>query len=109
MPDLSTALAALQRAADDHRAIKAQAMDPEGPPAPAVQAMGFGERLFMCFSQYLNAIYFGGDPDETLSARSHREGRTVWAARIDWVFGKDHCRITHERTVKRQYRRAWGG
>lgn len=45
------------------------------------------KRIWHLLSQTVNAAR-GGDPDETLSARAHREG---WAHKIDAWLGKGHC------------------
>lgn len=57
-------------------------------------------------SQLLN-MCTGGDPDESFSARSFRQG-TKWVPRIDRVLHlieKDHCMMTYFRTRERQLKR----
>jgi hypothetical protein len=59
------------------------------------------ERLWawlVLFSHVLNVLVFGGDPQESTSARAFRE--EMWVRRpIDWLFGlfgfEDHCREAH--------------
>ena len=61
-------------------------------------------------SQTANVWIFGGNPDETISARAWREGQLmgcpVWKARrkrIDKFFARfgdfDHCRKSHEKDL----------
>lgn len=59
----------------------------------------FGEWL----SQLLNLLH-RGDPDESFSARAHRQG-TRWEARIDRVLGAGHCAEVYRNTRARQLRR----
>lgn len=54
--------------------------------------------LLVLFSHALNVLLFNGDPQESLSARSHREG--LWTELyIDAFFGlfgeKRHCQESH--------------
>lgn len=65
-------------------------------------------KLFLLASATLNVLFFGGDPDESLSARAWRQRDSGWArarARIDralaWV-GPDHCRRVYDAQVARE-------
>ena len=65
------------------------------------------DRLWLLVSQALNALCFSGDPDESLSARSYRQGQTdaTWAARrarIDRALGAGHCKAVYELQLQRQ-------
>ena len=61
-------------------------------------------RLGTCASQAWNVLWFDGNPDETVSARSWREGmlqgNAKWKARRKrinrWFREPDHCRRSHE-------------
>ena len=59
--------------------------------------------LATLFSQMLNVVFFDGSPDETISGRAWREGRTdpKWRKRqllIDRLFrDKLHCKYSHQR------------
>jgi len=61
------------------------------------------EKLWVWFSQTLNALA-GGAPDETFSARAHREG-SKWAPRIDRVLGAGHCERVYRQERERQLAR----
>lgn len=52
--------------------------------------MRLSEKFWLWASQTLNMLA-GGLPDESLSARAFREGRSSWVAKIDKLLGKDHC------------------
>lgn len=70
-------------------------------------AKGF-HNVLVLMSQALNVVFYGGRPDETLSARSHREGRLLgdakWskrADRIDTLFrNPQHCAESHAADVE---------
>lgn len=62
-------------------------------------------RFLIAVDQLVNVIC-GGDPDETLSARSWRSRDTKWHWRIarvviDWLFffEEDHCKKSYESEV----------
>jgi len=61
------------------------------------------EKLWVWFSQTLNALS-GGAPDETFSARAHREDGK-WARRIDRVLGAGHCERVYRQERERQLAR----
>jgi hypothetical protein len=71
--------------------------------------MTFRARLWLLFSQSVNAILFGGEPDESLSARAWRTRNTPWGermhARIDSWLGAGHCRAVRDEQVKREQSR----
>lgn len=72
--------------------------------------MKLHQKLFMMASQALNALAFGGDPDETLSARSWREQWPTAIRRIDRLMaweGPDHCERTYKAQQRRQGARLW--
>jgi hypothetical protein len=48
-------------------------------------------KLGHLLSQALNALAFDGDPDESLSARAHRERWPKGEGRIDRWLGAGHC------------------
>lgn len=75
--------------------------------------------LLIALDQLANAL-LAGEPDETLSARTHRKadaGQWFWRA-LRWVIdlamlweSRNHCRVSYEREVTRahlpqEYRRA---
>ncbi len=71
-------------------------------PGRAGYTGGVHWRIATLGSQALNVLLFGGSPDETVSARSPREGDLLgnprWARRrvlIDRVFGPGHCEESH--------------
>jgi hypothetical protein len=60
-------------------------------------------KLFLLLSASLNVVFFGGDPDESLSARAWRQRGQGWdgaRARIDRWLGEGHCQrvFTSQRT-----------
>jgi hypothetical protein len=59
----------------------------------------FLDKLWLLLSQSVNAILFGGDPDESLSARRYREGKPE---SIDRVLGKGHCEAVYKQQRARQ-------
>lgn len=61
------------------------------------------EKFLVWASQTLNALT-GGDPDETFSARAHRE-RSKAEARIDRVLGAGHCARVYAAERSRQLAR----
>lgn len=66
--------------------------------------MRLREKLWLLVSQAANVI-LGGDPDESLSARSWREQRLHWVARIDRMLGNGHCYAVFNQQRKRQHAR----
>ena len=48
-------------------------------------------------SQLANAVLLAGDPNETISGRVYREGRTFYVSLIDAVFffQDEHCFNSH--------------
>lgn len=74
--------------------------------------MRLRDRLWLLASQTVNALVFGGDPGESLSARSYREGQTdpVWARRRDrinrWLGDPAHCAKVYIQQVQRERARA---
>lgn len=80
-------------------------------PTAAPNQLSLRVRLFLLASQALNAACYGGDPDESLSARSFRQGRSdpVWARRrdrIDRVLGFNHCASVYQAQLQREAARA---
>ena len=66
-------------------------------------------KLFWLASQALNVLAFGGDPDESLSARAWRQRANGYAkvlARIDKVFGAGHCEWAYGVEQTRRTKRA---
>lgn len=62
------------------------------------------KRIWHLLSQTVNAVVLGADPDETISARAHREG---WAHKIDAWLGKGHCeRVWQEQKEREQARQS---
>jgi hypothetical protein len=49
-------------------------------------------------SQLGNVLFFNGDPNESISGRSHRQ-RWKLESWIDAVLGKDHCKLSHSRDI----------
>jgi hypothetical protein len=80
-------------------------------PTAAPIQLPLRDRLFLLASQAINTAFFGGDPDESLSARSFRMGRSdpVWARRrdrIDRVLGFNHCARVYQAQLQRESARA---
>lgn len=50
-------------------------------------------RVMACVSQTANVVFLNGHPNETISGRCYREGRTEWVEIIDAIFFFDpeHC------------------
>lgn len=48
-------------------------------------------------SQLANAVVLAGDPNETISGRVYREGRTFYVSMIDamFFFQDEHCLNSH--------------
>lgn len=61
------------------------------------------EKFLVLASQTLN-VMTGGDPDETCSARAHRE-RSKSETRIDRVLGAGHCAQVYAAERARQLAR----
>lgn len=65
-------------------------------------------KLFLLLSTLGNVLFFGGDPDESLSARAWRQRNSGWGRareRIDaWLarFGPDHCQRVHNAQIGRE-------
>lgn len=80
------------------------------PSADQSPALSMRERLFLLASQAVNAVFFDGDPDESLSARCWRlRADPVWSARrvrIDRLLGEDHCMNTYLAHALREMHRA---
>lgn len=76
----------------------------------ADQSLTLRERLWLLASQAVNAVFFDGDPDESLSARCWRlRADSVWAARrarIDSWLGQDHCMNVYLAQALREMHRA---
>lgn len=60
--------------------------------------MRLRDRLWLLVSQAVNALAFGGDPDESLSARAWRQrADPAWAGRQERIdralryWGANHC------------------
>jgi hypothetical protein len=68
--------------------------------------MHFLAKLGLLASQAVNAILFRGDPDESLSARAHRERWPKGEARIDRVLGAGHCASVRRAQISRELARA---
>lgn len=72
--------------------------------------MNIRARLWLLFSQTLNALIYKGDPSEPLSARAWREfakNTQGWEQRmylIDGMLGQGHCQRVHRAFVERQKR-----
>ncbi len=76
-------------------------------------------RIGDCLSQAWNVIRHNGDPDESTSGRSYREGflegDPAWQRRmrrIDWFFNffeSEHCRKAYEADIERAVRRLRNG
>jgi hypothetical protein len=64
------------------------------------------ERIWLLLSQAVNALRYGGHPDESLSARAWRErSQPQWErrrSRIDRFLGVNHCKDVHEEQIKRE-------
>lgn len=62
--------------------------------------MRLRDRLWLLLSQAMNALRYGGDPDESLSARSYRlRADPVWERRrqrIDRRLGAGHCEAVYK-------------
>lgn len=65
--------------------------------------------LLVLSSQFLNVIIFDGNPDETVSGRSYREGvlngNAVWHRRHEMInklflWDDQHCRNSYLKDVK---------
>ena len=57
-------------------------------------------------SQAVNALIFGGHPDQALSSRAHVETTRFWRFirwAADWLFGQGHCQKAYEADVKFGY------
>jgi len=54
-------------------------------------------KLGTCISQVINALLLGGDPDESISGRSHRLGWWCepWIDRL-FFWEPHHCRNAHQ-------------
>lgn len=76
-------------------------------PGKAGYSGGVIWRMGTLFSQVFNTLFCGGSPDETLSARSWRQGELMghprWArcrVIIDIMFkplsGPEHCKSSHD-------------
>jgi hypothetical protein len=63
--------------------------------------------LGLLVSQAVNALCFGGDADESLSARCHRERWPNGERRIDAVLGKGHCARVWSAHVSRIHARVF--
>lgn len=63
----------------------------------------------IAFDQWLNATFFGGWADETISARAHRNsfaGKKKWVIFERWInklffWQEEHCREAYLREVAR--------
>jgi hypothetical protein len=68
--------------------------------------MKLRDRIWLLLSQAVNALWHGGHPDESLSARAWRERHVQeWAKRherIDRWLGLGHCKGVHEAQRKRE-------
>jgi hypothetical protein len=68
------------------------------------------ERLFLLASQAVNAVFFAGDSDESLSARCWRLRRDpIWSGRmkrIDRFLGVDHCMNSYLAAMLREMHRS---
>lgn len=53
------------------------------------------QRIGTIISQSTNVILFNGHPDESISARCHREKRFRCIDVIDFIFGYGHCWSAH--------------
>jgi hypothetical protein len=64
--------------------------------------LSFRVRLLLVCSQAINALCCGGDPDESLSARAHRERWPKGEANIDrWLRDPGHCAKVYRSQVAR--------
>lgn len=68
--------------------------------------MSISARIWLLFSQALNALCYRGMPDEALSARAWREReQPEWErrrSRIDQWLGAGHCRRVWAEQIKRE-------
>lgn len=64
--------------------------------------MSWFEKMLVLISQSFNALVLGGNPDETVSARCHREGREGWENFLNRLFfwEPNHCETSHKRDQK---------
>lgn len=67
--------------------------------------MKLRKRLWILMSQAVNALFFSGDPDESLSARAwrqrHHDDFQRMHQRIDRWLGHGHCMRAHDERRKR--------
>jgi hypothetical protein len=79
-------------------------------PLTADQSLPLRKRLWLLASQAVNAIFFAGDPAESLSSRAWRQrGEPAWdrrRARIDRFLGTDHCMNVYLSQALREMHRA---
>lgn len=68
------------------------------------------KKFFLWLSQGANMALYGGDPDESLSARAWRlREEPKWAdihRKIDSFLGLGHCKRASEQATKRSERRS---
>ena len=68
---------------------------------------GYFKRLGDATSQWWNVCLFNGQPNESISGRSYRQGWTTRRRLIDWLLGRDrvgilrHCQLADLRDEKR--------
>lgn len=67
--------------------------------------MRLRDRLWLLASQAVNALAFGGHPDESLSARAWREQWPKGINRIDAWLGAGHCAAVYLQHLSRIERR----
>jgi hypothetical protein len=71
-------------------------------------SLPFRVRGFLLASQAINTVFFGGDPDESLSARAWRQRNAGWdraCTLIDRFLGLGHCqRVWQAQKVRERSR-----
>lgn len=58
--------------------------------------MSYFHRMGGALSQLVNVALFNGHPNESVSARTWREGRSGWVKAIESVLKPGHCRRSYE-------------
>jgi hypothetical protein len=79
-------------------------------PLTADQSLPLRKRLWLLASQAVNAIFFAGDAEESLSARCWRlRSDPVWSRRrerLDRYLGENHCMNVYLSQMLREMHRA---
>lgn len=67
--------------------------------------MSYLVRVFGAASQLANVVILNGDPNESISGRSHRAGWIMAERAIDALvfWERRHCELSHRQDVKRAH------